>query len=68
MSILARLPTALADHYKIERHLSEGGIGSDPAQCRIELVRSFATEGRAVMVTSAIVQHFFVGWGQDESR
>ncbi len=60
----ARLTTALADHYKIERHIGEGCIGSDPARCRIELVRSVETEGRAVMVTNAMVQHFFVGWGQ----
>ncbi len=66
--ITARLSTALADRYKIERHLGEGGIGSDPARCRIQLVRSVETEGRAVMVTSAMVQRFFVGWGQDESR
>ncbi len=66
--ITSRLSTALADRYRIERHLGEGGIGSDPARCRIELVRSVETEGRAVMVTNAMVQHFFVGWGQDESR
>ncbi len=51
--ITSRLSTALADHYKIERHLCEGGMASgcldcgEPAFRRVQLFRFsiYLTEG-----------------------